>query len=80
MVRNPQSGEVSSLHSYFNKHLVSVAQLNSLLKTHQQSGQAVPQVKINVVTRHPVAQVQEPSDDEGNQGQQEDQKPARELS
>ena len=45
MVRNSDSGEVSSLHSYFNKYLVSVEQLNSLLNTCQQSSQAVPQVK-----------------------------------
>ena len=55
MVRNSESGEVSSLHCYFNKHLVSVVQLNSLLNTYQQSGQVVPQVAINIVTCLPVA-------------------------
>ena len=31
MVVNSDSGEVTSLHAYFNKYLVSVEQLNSIL-------------------------------------------------
>lgn len=52
MVLNSDSGEVTSLHAYFNKHLVSVEQLNSILGRVSRQGGVVPQVCIYLTFRH----------------------------
>ena len=44
MVANSDSGEMTSLHSYFNKHLMSVQQLNSILGSVSRQIGALPQV------------------------------------
>ena len=44
IVVNSDSGEKTSLHSYFNKHLLSVQQLNSILGSVSRQIGALPQV------------------------------------
>ena len=44
MVVNSNSGDVTSLHSYFNKHLMSVQQLSSILGSVSRQIGAAPQV------------------------------------
>ena len=46
MVLNSDSGDVTSLHSYFNKHLMSVQQLNSILGSVSRQIRAMPQVEV----------------------------------
>ena len=73
MVLNSDSGDVTSLHSYFNKHLMSVQQLNSILGSVSRQIRAMPQVEVfftspNMCTKHN----QEQADEEGSQGQEEE--------